>query len=565
MKNFVILILIFLFLGSNNFRNAVQPVNDLADIFYSKTLEIYPDYAYYIDSPLKTHSEFYSNKITDIKNWEHFEDSVYIELSKINVSEIIKKTDKITYWILKEKLESNISMRVCKSYLWNVNPFSDWLGIWLDVAEFQPVGSEELRNQAFERWKKFPTFVDTEIDNLKTGISEGYTMPKIIVNRVIDQLQVLIDYDIEESPFMSPAIRDGDNQFQLDWTGLITDKINPSVSKYQKFLRTEYLKIAREEVSILSLPNGNECYQACIRMQTSTNKTGNEIFQLGQQIVSRNKREVIELGNDLYQITDFEKIITEINHDSANYFQTSDEILAFHNQIIANAKEACKNWFNTLPSTDIEIKPYAAHEYGSGAYEGAKGANPAYFRINLNNPEQQQKGDNEQLAIHEVFPGHHLQRGIEKELEGLHPIRKLINFNSYTEGWARYAEQLAEEMGLYKTKTSLITRRAWPARGMVVDPGVHLNNWTMEQAMNYMIESGISESNAENLYYRIILMPAQLTSYDVGGEEIKELRKFAEDNLGQNFDIKEFHTKILENGTIPLNALSSIIQNWIDE
>jgi uncharacterized protein (DUF885 family) len=188
-----------------------------------------------------------------------------------------------------------------------------------------------LRNQAFERWKKFPTFVDTEIDNLKTGISEGYTMPKIIVNRVIDQLQVLIDYDIEKSPFMSPAIRDGDNQFQLDWTGLITDKINPSVSKYQKFLRTEYLNKAREEVSILSLPNGNECYQACIRMQTSTNKTGNEIFQLGQQIVSRNKREVIELGNGLYQITDFEKIITEINHDSANYFQTSDEILAFHN------------------------------------------------------------------------------------------------------------------------------------------------------------------------------------------------------------------------------------------
>jgi uncharacterized protein (DUF885 family) len=136
-------------------------------------------------------------------------------------------------------------------------------------------------------------------------------------------------------------------------------------------------------------------------------------------------------------------------------------------------------------------------------------------------------------------------------------------FGSYGEGWARYSEQLSEEMGLYKHKASLISRRAWPSRGLVMDPGLHLKKWSKEKLISYMMEAGIEESMALNLYQRSIVMPAQLTSYDTGGEEIKALRLLAENQLGDAFNIKEFHTKILENGSIPLLTLRAVIEDWM--
>jgi uncharacterized protein (DUF885 family) len=138
-------------------------------------------------------------------------------------------------------------------------------------------------------------------------------------------------------------------------------------------------------------------------------------------------------------------------------------------------------------------------------------------------------------------------------------------FGSYVEGWARYSEQLAEEMGLYESKFAQIRRRAYMPRGFVYDPGLHTKDWTKEQVISYIMESGMSADMALTLYLRSIVMPAQLTSYDAGGEEIKALRTLAEEKLGDNFNIKEFHSKILENGSIPLSALRVTIEKWIAE
>jgi uncharacterized protein (DUF885 family) len=539
-------------------------ITGLADTYYTRFLETYPEYAYDADIPMEKHDSVTSNNLADIKEWEDFEDSLYIELTQIDELNFTEKKDKVTYWLLKEELENSIAMRVCKRNLWDVNHIDGWQANWTRIAEFQPIGSEELRKQALERWKKFPLIIETEIVNLKKGISQGYTMPKEIVILVIDQLQVLLDYNIEDSPFMSPAKRDSDRNFYGKWEELISEKILSAISDYQNFLKNEYLDAAREDISILSLPSGSECYQAYIRNYTTTTKTGNEIFELGQQIVSANKIKVAELGIELYQTNEFTEIIHRLNKDSSDYFKTSEEILETNTELMARAKEESQKWFATLPLTEVTIKPYEPYEAGIGSYEPAKGDKPAYFRINLNNPEQQQKGINEILTYHEAYPGHHLPTGIEKDIIGLHPISKLTYFGSYDEGWARYSEQLAEEMGLYQNKSALVARRAWPSRGMVVDPGLHLKGWTKEQAIAYMMESGMNEAIALSLYHRIIIWPTQLTSYDVGGEEIKALRKLAREHLGDKFDIKEFHSKILENGEIPLSALRNTIEKWIE-
>jgi uncharacterized protein (DUF885 family) len=464
---------------------------ELVDVYYDKILETYPERAYFADIPTENHSSITSNNLKDIKNFEFFEDIIYSKLIKIDEKKITKKSDMISYWILKETIENNIGMRVCKRYLWDVSHMYGWQTIWTYIAEFQPVGSDELRKQAFNRWSQYPLFIDTEIENLKQGIIEGYTMPKEIVNLVIEQLQVLLEYKIDDSPFMSPTKRDGDEDFYSQWETLITEKILPAILKYQNFLISEYLDAARDNISILALPNGSQCYQAYIRNYTSTIKTGSEIFELGENIVQTNKKEIIEIGMELYGSDEFTNIITLINEDSSNYFQKSDEILEYCTQLLSKAKEECNNWFDLLPSTDVTIKPYEPHEPGIGSYEQATGEKPAYFRINLKNINQQKKCDIERLTVHETYPGHHLQIGIAKNIEGIHPISKLISFTSYAEGWARYSEQFAEEIGLYKNQSALIDRRAWPARGMVVDPGIHLNSWTKQQAVEYMMESGM--------------------------------------------------------------------------
>lgn len=547
-----------------NNQSRAASIIEIADAYYGRFLETFPEMSYYFDLSLERHDEIQSNKLSDITKWESFEDSLYNEFSRLDVNQILQKKDKITYWLLKEELESNIGMRICKRNLWDIDHMGGWHTRWIDLAEFQPVGSEEFRIQAIDRWKKLPSFVDTEIKNLKNGLSTGYSMPKVIVEIVIDQLQVLQDYKIEESPLMSPANRDDNQAFQKEWSELVEDKILPAIKKYQNFLKDEYLDQTREEVSILAIPNGSDCYQAYIRKYTTTNQSGERIFESGQKVVAASKAKISELGLELYQKNDFTEIIKLFNSDTSNYFKSAEEVLEVNNQLLTTAKKESEKWFDVLPSTEVTIKPYEPHESGIGSYELAKGDKPAYFRINLNNPEQQKRGENEKLNFHEAYPGHHLQIGIQKDIENLHPISNLIWFGSYGEGWARYSEQLAEEMGLYETKTGLISRRAFLGRGMVIDPGLHLKNWTKEEVMSFVTESGYNEDIALSLYHRIIIWPTQLTSYDVGGEEIKALRRLAEQKLGDDFDVKEFHTKILEYGPVPLSVLRSSIDEWID-
>lgn len=566
MKKLTITFIVILFLCCTSQKNdqVVPQISDLADLYYKKIISTYPQYSYFMDIPLKDHSNYGSNSLTDIKKWENFEDSLYNDMIKIDQSKITERKDRITYWLLKEELESSIGLRVCKQNLWDINHMFGLHHLWTYLSDFQPVGNDTLRNQAFERWNKLPEIVFTEIYNLKTGVENGYTMPKEIVELVIEQLQTLVDYPLDNSPFMSPAKRDNDENFKTKWNDLVMTVVLPAFRNYQSYLKTEYLNSARDEVTILAIPNGSDCYKAYIRSSTTTIKTGDEIFNQGLEIVDENKNKIQELGQELYGSSDFSKIIGLIKSDSSNYFLTSDEILDYNRQILDEAKKECSNWFDKLPSSVVTIKPYEAHESGIGAYEQAKGDKPAYFRIDLKKPRSQTYHDNEKLTFHEAYPGHHLQIGIEKDIEGLHPINKMIGFGSYAEGWARYSEQLAEEMGLYKQKASLISRRSWPSRGMVVDPGLHLKSWQKDSVISFMMESGMNNDHALNLYYRIIVLPAQLTSYDIGGEEIKALRKMAEEKLGDNFSIKEFHTKILENGSIPLMPLRMVVEEWIE-
>ncbi|MCP4048660.1 MAG: DUF885 domain-containing protein, partial [Gammaproteobacteria bacterium] len=308
---------------------------------------------------------------------------------------------------------------------------------------------------------------------------------------------------------------------------------------------------------------------ASLQAYTTLDRSGREVFELGQVTVAANRAKVIELGQAAYELDDFEAIIDKARNDPADRFSDKEELLQFSRDMVQRAQSEMPNWVNNMPEQDVEVVAFEEHEEGTGRsahYRPGNADRPGEYRIPMDKPEEQSRGGAETVAFHEAWPGHHLQVAVGQSVEGLHPITQIVWFSGPGEGWARYSEALAEEMELYTTITGPITRRAWPARGMMVDPGIHLFGWTREEAIEFMMESGrFPESMGDQMVDRIAILPGQLTAYDSGGLEILALRKMAEDTMGDDFDIREFHDRILENGTIPLLQLRAHILAWIED
>ena len=348
---------------------------------------------------------------------------------------------------------------------------------------------------------------------------------------------------------------------------IVEGGIVPALQRARDYIADEYLPVAREALSITAIPNGTECYEAMLRSYTTIDRSGKGVYELGQATVAANKAGVIELGRSAYETEDFSEILERARNDPNDRFESREELLEFSKAMVERAAVEMPNWVGKMPEQAVEVVPFEEHEEGTGRsahYNPGNANRPAEYRIPLDKPEEQSRGGAETVAFHEAWPGHHLQVATFQSVEGLHPVTRLLWFSGPGEGWARYSEALAEEMGLYQSVTGPITRRAWPARGMVVDPGIHLFGWTREQARDYMNESGrFPESMGDDMVDRIAILPGQLTAYDSGGLEILALRRQAEEALGDEFDIREFHDRVLENGTIPLGNLRQHIEAWI--
>ena len=542
-------------------------VNGLADEYYAHVMATTPETAYFAGVELERHDGLTDNSLEALAANNATIDALLERLRAVDPDTLLGDPAWITHAYLLEALEAAVGVRVCRSELWNVNQMGGWHSGYAQVAQLQPVGTPELREQSLARWSKFPAFVHQEMANLGAGIKQGYTAPKTVVQRVVDQVDGLLALDVEASPFYSPAARDDDEAFADATREIVAQRINPALRRYREFLAGPYMESARDELSITANPNGRACYDASLRSYTTLERSAEDVYELGKQTVEANKASVIELGRSAYELTDFTEILNRAKSDPADRFTSKEELLETSREMVARAAAEMPNWVGTMPAQPVEVVPFAEHEEGTGRsahYRPGTDARPGEYRIPLHEPEAQSRGGAESVAFHEAWPGHHLQVAFSRQIDGLHPITEIVWFSGPGEGWARYSEGLAEEMGLYRTLTGPITRRAWPARGMVVDPGIHLFGWTREEAIDFMMESGrFPESMGDEMVDRIAILPGQLTAYDSGGLEILALRRQAEAALGDAFDIREFHDRVLENGTVPLPALRAHIERWI--
>ncbi len=548
---------------------AIATVNQVADAYYAHVMSTTPETAYFAGVDSERHDGLHDNTLAARATNDAAIDAMLAELQAVDSDALLGDPAWITYVYLLEELEGSAGVRVCRTELWNINQMGGWHSAYVQVAQLQPVGTEELRAQSLTRWSGFEAYIQQEMDNLGEGLKLGYSAPKTVVQRVVDQVDGLLALETDQSPFYSPAARDDDEAFATATRAIVEDQIVPALHRYRAFLAGPYMESAREELSITANPNGRQCYDASLRSYTTLKRSAEDVFELGNQTVEANKTSVIALGTAAYELNDFNEILQRAKSDPTDRFADQDELLEFSREMVARAEAEMPNWVETMPQQPVVVVPFEEHEEGTGRsahYRPGTDERPGEYRIPLHNPGDQTRGNAESTAFHEAWPGHHLQVAFAKAIEGLHPVTEIIWFSGPGEGWARYSEALAEEMGLYTTTTGPIKRRAWPARGMVADPGIHLFGWTREEAIDFMMAAGrFPESMGDQMVDRIAILPGQLTAYDSGGLEILALRRQAEDALGDDFDIRAFHDRILENGTIPLPALREHIERWLAE
>jgi uncharacterized protein (DUF885 family) len=545
-------------------------VRALADTYLAAYFDRFPEQVTQYGVPGRRQDKLTDNSLEALRAWNAREDGWLAEIKQISPDAIGSAPLRATYAIVRQTIEGDVAKRVCRDELWNVSQMTGWQIVDGYLVTIQPVATDEARKDALARWATLPKVIDVEIANLREGITLGYTAPKLNVRIVIDQARSLASSSMKDSPFGSPVERDKNPEFQNAFAALVTGQINPAIRKYAGFLEREYLPAAREATAVSANPNGAACYDASVLYHSSVPKTAKEVHALGLQQIDALTAEMKAIGERSFHSSDVAEVLQQLRTDPKYKFKSRAEKIAYSQAALARAKLAIPSRFGLLPKADVVIMPYPAfreknapNEYNSAAEDGSR---PAVFFISAYQAEKQSRVEDESTAFHETIPGHHLQGAIALERKDIHPIGRYIFNSGYAEGWALYAERLADEMNLFSSdvdRMGLLSSQALRASRLVVDSGLHTLGWTRRQAIEYMLaHTAESEHDVTSEVDRYIIYPGQATSYMLGMLEIRAARDQAQQLMGSRFDIKAFHDRVLEDGGVPLTFLRAKIAAW---
>lgn len=494
------------------------------------------------------------------------EDRLWQDLKGVDEAKL-DDAGRASYALMADGLEAARGLRVCNQPLWSISHMTGWQVTLSRLAQAQATGTPDARADAIRRWEGLPAYADQDIANLREGLKQGYAVPRSVVTRVVGQLDRLLALPAEQSPFYAPARADGDAAFKARFRPIVAEGVHGALKRYRDFLAGEYLPKAREGIALSELPNGAACYQALLRASTTLDRTPAEVMAVGEAAVAQNVKDIIAIGGKRFGTSDLAATLAAVKDAPDNHFATADDLVDFSKRSLARTTKLSATAFQQLPKQPAAIEVLPATEAGSGVpahyLPEPDPSKPGRYMLPLDHWKTETKGGAEVTVVHETIPGHHLQIAMTQELAAKVPLLRIALTGAYVEGWARYSERLAEELGVYETPYAAITRRAWMARGMVVDPGIHMFGWSRAKAMAYLVESGrFDEAAAADMLDRLAVIPGQLTSYDSGGLEIAALRAESESSLGKCFDLRDFHQHVLSGGALPLKALRGRIEAW---
>jgi uncharacterized protein (DUF885 family) len=432
------------------------------------------------------------------------------------------------------------------------------------------------------RMDDFVTWVDTAIANMRRGIATGVVHPRVVVERLIPQLDAQVVDDPDKSIFFEPLRRPPATLSAADRARLeaayrtaIRERLVPSYRRLRAFLADDYLPHCRTSISIESLPNGRAWYAFRVRTSITTRLTPDEIFKLGESEVARIEQEMQRLRDASGSKSDLATFARALARAPGG-LNTREAVVAAYQSLRAKVSAALPGLFGRLPRAPFEIRAIEPFREASAPsqYQPASpdGTRPGVFYVNTADiAKGLSMRVSETLFLHEALPGHHLQLSLQYEDNTLPRFRRLLGYTAFVEGWGLYAESLGDEIGVYREPAQAIEHlgaEILRAVRLVVDTGLHHRGWTREQAIEYFKAHVISTSsdvalNAVREVERYIAWPGQALAYKVGQLKIAELRARATRALGPRFDLRAFHDEVLGNGPLPLDLLEARIDQWI--
>ena len=429
------------------------------------------------------------------------------------------------------------------------------------------------------RLEKLPTLIDQHINLGRLGIERKITAPNILMQRVANQIQLQLVDNPEESPFFNVFIDIPENiqdreTIQSMARDVIKSKVIPAYYKLNDFFTEEYLPASRTTYGVLDLPNGFEWYENLARYHTTTDLTPDEIHEIGLSEVERIRSEMQEVIDSLGFDGSFNDFLVFLRTDPQFYYETEDELLEAYLATSKKIDPEMVSLFKVLPRTPYGIKPIpmeSAPDTTTAYYmrPAADGSRAGYYYVNLYRPDVRPKYEIEVLSVHEAVPGHHLQIALAMELEGIPNFRKYSGYTAYVEGWGLYSESLGYDIGLYSdpySRFGALTYDMWRAVRLVVDTGMHYKGWTRQEAIDFFTANAAkTEQDIINEIDRYLVMPGQALAYKIGQLKILELKNKAKEQLGDDFDIKEFHHAVLSQGALPLAVLEENIETYLLE
>ena len=491
----------------------------------------------------------------------------------------LEQNQRLNYELLLDQLGTRVDGHAFPSELLPINQMS---GVQQDVAQMmsitRPQSLADYENM-LQRLDKVPALVDQTIETLREGMRKGVTPPKITLRDVPDQVRSQLADDPADAPVLQAFRNFPDTLDELQREALtqranavFSGKVAPAYEQLLNFLESEYIPASRTSIALEDLPGGEAWYRHNVRQLTTTDMTPEQIHELGLSEVKRIRAEMDAIIRALEFDGGFEDFLHFLRTDPQFYHTTAEGLLAEYRDISKRADPELMKLFGHLPRTPygvIEIPSYAAKSTTTAYYMrgSTKAGRPGYFYANTYALDTRPRWEMEALTLHEAVPGHHLQIAIQDELEDVPWFRRVGGYTAFVEGWGLYAESLGEEMGFYQdpySKFGQLTYEMWRAIRLVVDTGMHHKGWTRQQAIDYfMANAGKQEHDVIVEIDRYIVWPGQALAYKIGELKIKELRAWASNALGEDFDIRGFHDVVLGSGSVPLNLLEANVQAWL--
>ena len=519
-----------------------------------------------------------SNSIGQFKINKAKEEKSLKELQLFNI-ELLNDENKLNYKLAELSMLNSIKRMNFPSYLMRLNQRGG-------IQSFYETGDRLVytSKQDYEDWltrlNSFVENIDNSLTNNKQGLELGYTQPKLVTRGVIAQISTIINSDIENHPYLK-VFKNADESLmssneKTDLINraktLISNEINPSYKRLHDFLKNEYLSTSRNSIGISDVPNGSKWYEVLSNYHTTTNLSPDEIHDIGLSEIKRIRSEMEKIISNLEWDGDFNSFLNYLRTSPRFYYDNPEDLFNAYLIMSKTIDPLLPKIFKTFPRAPYGVIPIPAESAPfttTAYYNSPSKGKPGYFYANLYKPESRPKYEIPVLTVHEAVPGHHFQISIAQELENVPTFRKYQSFTAFIEGWGLYSEELGDHIGLYDDpydKFGQLTYDMWRAIRLVVDTGMHYKDWSRDDAINLFIENTAkSKLDIENEVDRYIAWPGQALAYKIGQLKILELRSKAEKELGEKYDIKDFHYEVLKRGSLPLDLLEFYINQWIED